>query len=97
MWNDFARQRFFHDNQRNSQEHFLNNRKAEQADQLTPIELWYKHRPLQGYLDTVTPKEKERLLNCSRRLVFDILASRREPGVRELRGNELYPLGLKLD
>lgn len=82
---------------RNAQSDFFFKQKRQETERLEPKQLWQKHRPLQAYLDSVTPQEKERLLNCSRRFVFDILVSRREPGVRELRGNELYPLGLRLE
>ena len=62
-----------------------------------PLELWKRYRPIQGFLDSLRPTEKEQLLQSGRESVLRILRERFESNTLELRGDTLYPLGLVLD
>src|SRR6056300_1269776 len=68
-----------------------------EEDSLSPQELWEKYRPLQGFLDSISPESKAQILASSRESLFERLRGRSELTGLELRGDTLHPLGLVLD
>ena len=72
-------------------------KRQSELNSLSPQELWERYRPLQGYLDIISPTARAQLLASSRESVFQLLKERSELDGLELRGDTLHPLGLKLD
>ncbi len=72
-------------------------RNQREEDSLSPQEMWARHRPLQGFLDTLRPETRARILQSSRESLFQRLKGRSGLDELELRGDTLHPLGLLLD